>query len=269
MEGRKCDAVVAAASSPPWMNLPRDVTANILQRLGEEELLRSALLVCSSWWRISKDPALWRVLIFSNPDKQNWLYDYDLMCRCAVDRSMRACWSTCTVQYHGFDINYISQSDWSLLYLSRIRHSKSLPSLNCEFVPLEGDEYESLEFYRNLCALAISVSMPNLQHLQLFAHWIEDEGLEDILDGCPHLESLDVRQCFVLLLEGDLEKRCRQTIKHLKLPNDPVSDSDVPWPNCDGCNMFGVDAYSEVYVYKYYEDSEAYHREYEEDEFSD
>lgn len=107
MEGRKCDAVVAAASSPPWMNLPRDVTANILQRLGEEELLRSALLVCSSWWRISKDPALWRVLIFSNPDKQNWLYDYDLMCRCAVDRS-RVQLVDLTVQYHGFDINYIA-----------------------------------------------------------------------------------------------------------------------------------------------------------------
>ena len=106
------------------------------------------------------------------------------------------------------------------------------------------------EPFRHAYALAISQSMPNLRHLQVFAHWMGNKGLELILNGCPHLESLDVRRCFDLDLEGDLGKRCREQIKYLKLPDDSVSD--IPWPNCDGGDPFGTSAYSfEDYVYDY------------------
>ncbi|KAL1555773.1 putative F-box/LRR-repeat protein 9 [Salvia divinorum] len=48
--------------SPPWTELPDHLTANILQRLDAEERLKSAQLVCSSWWRACKNPAMWRVI---------------------------------------------------------------------------------------------------------------------------------------------------------------------------------------------------------------
>lgn len=70
---------------PPWIELPGDVTANILQRLGTEEILENAQKVCSTWWKVCKDPAIWRVVHLNKPSED--CRDFDLMCRCAVDRS--------------------------------------------------------------------------------------------------------------------------------------------------------------------------------------
>ncbi|KAL6516266.1 hypothetical protein OROGR_019571 [Orobanche gracilis] len=80
------------------------------------------------------------------------------------------------------------------------------------------------EYYRNDYALAIAKTMPNLSHLRLFANWMKNEGLQAILDGCSHLESLDLRHCFGLDLGGALGKRCSQQIKDLKRPSDSISD---------------------------------------------
>ena len=45
---------------PPWTELPGDVTVKILQRLGAE-MLTSAQKVCTTWWKVFKDPASWQV----------------------------------------------------------------------------------------------------------------------------------------------------------------------------------------------------------------
>ncbi|XP_042068423.1 putative F-box/LRR-repeat protein 23 [Salvia splendens] len=211
---------------------------------------------------ICKDPALWRVLYFSNPLPRKLLSDYDLMLRRAVDRSQGQLIDL-TVHYFGSAnlMNHIARRSTNLkrvklgicfhisgfhaarifaklphleeLHLTLDRavdirsigyacptlKSFSLNTFNCKFVLLEGAD-DVISFYRNLCARAIAESMPNLQHLQLFAHWIGNQGLEDILEACPRLESLDVRRCFDLHLEGDLGKRCRERMKVLKLPHD-------------------------------------------------
>ncbi|KAK9093303.1 hypothetical protein Syun_028214 [Stephania yunnanensis] len=73
-------------------------------------------------------------------------------------------------------------------------------------------------------AFAIAKNMPQLCHLHLFGNKMTDNGLRAILDGCPHLESLDLRQCFSVYMGGDLEKNCKDRIKKLKLPNDPTDD---------------------------------------------
>ncbi|XP_027774855.1 putative F-box/LRR-repeat protein 23 [Solanum pennellii] len=67
-------------------------------------------------------------------------------------------------------------------------------------------------------ALAISKSMPELRHLALIANTLTNVGLEAILDGCPHLVSLDLRCCYNIDLEGDLGKRCREQIVDVKQP---------------------------------------------------
>jgi len=46
--------------NPNWLELPRDVTSNILQRLGAVEILMRARYVCPYWWNICKDPFMWR-----------------------------------------------------------------------------------------------------------------------------------------------------------------------------------------------------------------
>ncbi|KAL1207559.1 putative F-box protein [Cardamine amara subsp. amara] len=66
--------------------------------------------------------------------------------------------------------------------------------------------------------------MPELRHLQLYGNGLTKTGLNAILDGCPHLEHLDLRECFNIDLVGDLEKRCSERIGVLRRPNDSTAD---------------------------------------------
>ncbi|XP_076924899.1 putative F-box/LRR-repeat protein 22 [Bidens hawaiensis] len=68
-------------------------------------------------------------------------------------------------------------------------------------------------------AFAIGKNLPELIHLELVGDNINNTELQAILDGCCHLESLDLRGCENLDLTGDLGKRCSQQIEHLKLPH--------------------------------------------------
>ncbi|XP_042032504.1 putative F-box/LRR-repeat protein 9 [Salvia splendens] len=49
-------------SFPPWTELPEHLTADILQRLPTEEIIDSAQRVCTTWWRVCKNPATWRAI---------------------------------------------------------------------------------------------------------------------------------------------------------------------------------------------------------------
>ena len=99
----------SSVSLPPWIELPGDVIFNILQRLGAEETLRSAKAVCTTWWKVSKDPVLWRVIDFSNPRQGLFNDEYNTMCRCALDRSQGQLVDL-TIQYFGDDalMDYIA-----------------------------------------------------------------------------------------------------------------------------------------------------------------
>lgn len=73
-------------------------------------------------------------------------------------------------------------------------------------------------------ALAIANNMHGLRHLQIFGNKLTNDGLQAILDGCPHLESLDLRQCFNVNLDGHLGKRCAERVKDLRRPYDSTDD---------------------------------------------
>lgn len=82
-------------------------------------------------------------------------------------------------------------------------------------------------------ALAVSKSMPGLLHLTLCGSKMTNKGLKAILDGCPHLESLDLRECHnVDLKDGDIGTRCSRQIKNLKRPSDSTA-GDYWTPICD------------------------------------
>ena len=70
--------------------------------------------------------------------------------------------------------------------------------------------------------VAIAKNMPELHHLQLIGNQLTNDGLQAILDGCPHLESLDLRGCFNVTLSGSLGRRCAERIKNLRHPNDSM-----------------------------------------------
>lgn len=72
-------------------------------------------------------------------------------------------------------------------------------------------------------ALGIANNMPGLQDLQLIGNNLTNDGLMAILVHCPHLESLDIRQCFNLQMDDAMKSRCAR-IRNLKLPHDPLTD---------------------------------------------
>ncbi|KAI3513543.1 hypothetical protein L1887_20879 [Cichorium endivia] len=95
--------------------------------------------------------------------------------------------------------------------------------VNCKFYRFSDDDTneESL-MIRNTIAIAIGKNLPELRHLALIGNTMSNTGLHAILDGCCHLESLDLRQCLYLDLKGDLGKKCLEKIKCVKLPNDSL-----------------------------------------------
>ncbi|KAH6790176.1 hypothetical protein C2S51_005182 [Perilla frutescens var. frutescens] len=303
----KIPAAVSSSSvaPPPWIELPGDVTANILNRLGAEEILKSAQKVCTTWWKVCQDPAMWRVIDLPKrgicPDEHA---DYAIMCRRAVDRSQGQLVDL-TIDDFADDelINYVA--DRSSLKRITLRCSYHISGMGLTEAVKKLPELEELHlmimknvlavdvkeigiscpklkafsynehgsrvvlpdglqdydidgrFYGNDYALAIGKSMPNLRHLALLADGMQNDALQIILDGCPNLESLDIRQCFGLDLGGDLGKRCHEQIKDLRLPSDSVSD--IPWlvgetSYSDFCSDFSFGTFDD------YEDYEGYER---------
>ncbi|KAI3874200.1 hypothetical protein MKX03_014232 [Papaver bracteatum] len=116
--------------------------------------------------------------------------------------------------------------------------------------------------------------MPQLRHLHLFGNKLTNAGLSGILNGCLHLESLDLRQCFNLSLEGNLLKSCRERVIKLRLPNDSTDDyefdasidggsydedypsgfSDIDFLSDDGLYEFSGGSY--ISDFEYYDDDE-------------
>ena len=104
--------------------------------------------------------------------------------------------------------------------------------------------------------LAIAENMPELRHLQLFGNTLTNDGLLAILDGCPHLESLDLRKCYNVTLSGNLGRRCTEGIKELRLPNDSTDDYEL------NSEMSDFESVDEDYPSDY-DDFTNYHEYYE------
>ncbi|KAJ9536363.1 hypothetical protein OSB04_un000455 [Centaurea solstitialis] len=69
-----------------WLDLPSDVMANILSRVGVHDILENAEKVCTTWRKICKDPSMWRVIFLGYSEL--YLFNKDLAtCKRAVDRS--------------------------------------------------------------------------------------------------------------------------------------------------------------------------------------
>ncbi|XP_009792538.1 putative F-box/LRR-repeat protein 9 [Nicotiana tabacum] len=260
-----CSSSIAPpSSSPPWVELPREITENILQRLGTIEIVESAERVCSTWWKVCHDPAMWHVIIDLKYDVFSFKTPRVLeqICRIAVERSQGQLLKINIDNFGSKDLlDYIAQRSSQLRHLRLVKCycnlagglaaiAKNLPlleELHIHFTVITKDDIEIIgrscpllksfilnasvsvtfglpSFQDDDQALAIARSMPKLQRLSLLENTLTNVGLQAILDGCPHLELLDLRYCYNLNLEGDLGRRCRQQIVDLKLPQDSTYD---------------------------------------------
>ncbi|KAK2980550.1 hypothetical protein RJ640_015935 [Escallonia rubra] len=247
-----------AARNPNWLDLPRELTASILHRLGAIELLETAQKVCTTWRNICKDPAMWRTVDMRNSGRTYALpYNLEKMTMHAVDLS---CGQLEVINIENF-VGFVDSTSSQLKRLRLVRcydgispeafseAFKKLPLLEELHLYFTVFDKQVIEVAGRFCtllksfklnihsyehprrcddeALAIAESMPELRNLQLFGNKMTDDGLRAILDKCPHLESLDLRQCFNVTLAGDVGNRCFERIKDLKRPLDST----------DGCGF--------------------------------
>lgn len=298
----------SAEATPSWLELPREITALILHKLGTIEMLTSAQKVCTTWRRVCQDVTMWRVIDMRNLGDL-WALPYDLvkMCRHAVDRS-KGQLEDINIEYFGTDdlLTYISQSSNQLRRLrivfcynitceGLVEAIKSFPLLeelhlyyiyiDKEAIEVIGRSCPLLKSFKlnnqgslhpgvecDLEALAVAKNMPNLHHLQLFGNKMTNEGLQAILDGCPLLESLDLRQCFNVSLGGNLGRLCSQRIKDLRFPLDSTDDYGFDaeiddWESFDEDNLSGISDIDMVSDYdNYLEFSDGSGASYHEDE---
>ncbi|KAJ1440416.1 Leucine-rich repeat [Sesbania bispinosa] len=264
LEKKEAEGVSTIIIGPNWLELPRDVTVNILQRLGVVEIVTRACQVCPLWWNICKDPLMWRTIhMISNRDTAS-RFDLVKICRYAVQQS---CGHVEDISIENFGTNdllkYIAQSTSHLrrLRLGRctaisgngfsvevvkklsLLEELDISSTNlsvfslaaigryCPVLKVLKISYSKKARKGNVkcdddVAFAIARWMPKLRHLHLLGNKITNDGLLAILDGCPLLETLDLRKCFCVDLSGSLGKRCNQKIKNLLSPNDYVDSGN-------------------------------------------
>ncbi|WZZ41405.1 hypothetical protein YC2023_037664 [Brassica napus] len=259
-----------------WSEFPSELTSSILQRLGAIEILGNAQKVCTSWRRVCKDPSMWRKIVMHDLG-ESMEFDLEIMCRHAVDLSqggliqidirhfgtdyllkyisdrsgnlrslkLAKCYS---VTDHGFEravvklplledleVSYCLLSEESLKVVGQSCHNLKTLKLNRR--GLRRPRFENDDE-----ALAIAETLHGLRHLQLFGNSLSNTSLSSILDNCPYLEHLDLRQCFNVSIVGDLEKRCSERIKFVRYPSD--STHDYPFD----ATVFHMDSDEEDYV---------------------
>ncbi|WMV40688.1 hypothetical protein MTR67_034073 [Solanum verrucosum] len=282
----KASSIAPPPPSPQWVELPAEITMDILQRLGTIEIVESVQRVCSTWWKVCHDPAMWRVVYLKfQPDIHRSRYRMlEKICRIAVDRSQGQLLKISIENFGSEDLlNYIAERSSQLRHLRLVKcgnvagsltvAAKNFPlleELHTHLTLITEEDIESVGRYCPLLksftlnaskcttieyslspddgqALAIAKSMPELRHLALILNPLTDVGLQAILDGCPHLVSLDLRRCNIDL-EGDLGTRCRQQIVDLKQPRASCQDYEFD---------------SEVCYYIYYSSSDDYEDDYD------
>ncbi|KAL8045605.1 hypothetical protein ABFX02_08G125100 [Erythranthe guttata] len=159
---------------PPWEILPPEITAAILQKLGAVEILMTAVKVCPTWWRVSKEyPCIWRCI---DMQYSNVLWSVVLvkMCRRAVDLSQG--------QLIEFKINGFGNDDLILYISQRSSQLKRLQLVNCR----------GISFASVVEAITNFPLLEELHLQQLDCTNITVNGIETIGISCPLLKSLSL-----------------------------------------------------------------------------
>ncbi|CAG7906795.1 hypothetical protein BRARA_D01227 [Brassica rapa] len=217
-----------------WAELPSELIYSILHRLSVPDRLGNARNVCRSWRRVCQDPLMWRKIEMRDMGEYNEAKDYyhaaEAMCRCAVDLSQGGLLEI-NIEYVGTDslLAYIADRSSNLkqlvltecngitdvgllgavMKLKLLEHLELsyfyFMELDLESIGLSCPLLKTLKLNNVGCyyledesdddALAIAKTMPGLHHLQLVGNRVTNTGLNAIVENCPHLKSLDLRDC--------------------------------------------------------------------------
>ncbi|KAM7270619.1 hypothetical protein ACFE04_030792 [Oxalis oulophora] len=240
-----------------WLELPAEVTSKILFKLSVVDIIESAQHVCPSWKKIcNNNSSMWHRIDMTNLRVEDEKKDLDKICRKAIDLSDGQLVDI-TIEDFANDglLNYIVErasglkrlgllSCLSFTHNGLVKTVAKLPLLeeleltDCRFtrkdiaavgkacpslISLKCNEMSSYLMRYDHIALGIAESMPGLRHLQLVRTNLMDYGLRAILNGCPRLESLDLRGSN-LCCGDDVKKICIDKIKSFKRPKASMDD---------------------------------------------
>ncbi|CAE6137930.1 unnamed protein product [Arabidopsis arenosa] len=220
-----------------WTELPPELTSSILHRLGAIEILLNAQRVCRSWRRICKDPSMWRKIDIKIPRKfEDLFHDLEAVCRRAVDLSQGGLVEINIEHLANTSLlNYIADRSSNLRRLGLVYGGPVISSgvveavmklplleeleityIRGQVLKVVGQSCPNLRTLKLNCmgafkccdkvALAIAETMPGLRHLRLYRNGLSDMGLNAILEGCPHLEHLELHKCLNINVVGDMGK---------------------------------------------------------------
>ncbi|XP_030510400.2 F-box protein SKIP19 [Cannabis sativa] len=152
-----------------WLDLPRDVTASILSRLGAIEIMTSAQMVCKMWLDICKDPLMWRTIDMRNLGDPGYGLDFIKMCSNVIDRSCG--------QLVDLNIEYFGTDGLLLHAVTSSKLIKRLRFACCYDVSDEG----LIEAIENL---------PLLEELDLTLCSLSETFIEALGRCCPQFKTL-------------------------------------------------------------------------------
>ncbi|GJY85257.1 putative F-box/LRR-repeat protein 23 [Tanacetum coccineum] len=93
------------------LELPSDIMANILYRVGVYDILENAQKVCTTWRKICKDPALWRVISMHNHGDPRTRPPLREMCKHAVNRSQGQLLDLTIIDFVDYELlEYVAES---------------------------------------------------------------------------------------------------------------------------------------------------------------
>ncbi|CAO2176182.1 unnamed protein product [Urochloa humidicola] len=226
-----------------WSELPLDALSTIFMKLGTIEILMGAGRVCRSWLQAAKSPELWRFVDMTHHKMVISMKGPDTLCamaKVAIDRSdgrMESFRAQLFVTSELLD--YIVSrfaSKCPLLEEIELSHQKMLPELirhigsvhpklkhlriSLPSMYLNGvcsDYDESWDDMKNEEAFAISESLHELRFLTMEGRCLSNKGVYAIIEGCPHLEFLDMTKCCDVVLDDKLRACCTK-IKQVFFP---------------------------------------------------
>ncbi|PWA85585.1 F-box domain, cyclin-like protein [Artemisia annua] len=258
-----------------WLELPSNIMTDILFRIGAKDMLQNAQKVCTTWRKICKDPSICRVLHVDG-STQSYQEPLSMTFKHAVDKSQGQLIDLTMVNFDDDRLlTYVADRSSQLrrlevaccdgqLYISMLKCFKKfslLGELSLHSTVLSGriveklgrycpllkilkgnerpDTYWHEDWVEDETAVAIGDELPGLTHLELIGNNMSNYGLKAILDGCSHLELLDLRGCFYIELKGAIRKRCKK-IKCFKMPRDSL----------EGCPYIFEDSATERWLQK-------------------
>ncbi|XP_058733159.1 putative F-box/LRR-repeat protein 23 [Vicia villosa] len=204
---------------PNWLELPREITKNILQRLCRLEKI-CHYVVDRSCGHL-KDIYINKFGIddFLRHIAQSASHLRSMRLEKCYDISTAALYEVVKNQPFLEELDIFHNFYEETEFFEHIGQSCSvLKSL--KFSPY----IETLDSKSDDVAFAIAKAMPKLLHLAILNNGLTNNGLLAILDGCPLLKSLDVQGCFYLDLDESLTQRCREQIKELRFPSDSIDN---------------------------------------------